>query len=596
MDYKKKIKNTLTPISKKLKTYDFVGFDIETYNINNVQTFYFGSIYFYKEGKEIFETYFCRNTFISRLLSHEFKGYYIVATNLSFDYSSLFYGTKYWNDMQLVWRGSDLITISYKLPGKKGSIRFLDTFNYVGFSVAKLGSIIGVNKLIKPEYIGERKSNTIKELNEFIKYNKYDCKISCDFMYFLQKGINQSGGQLKLTIASSSLDTWRRSYMIGKLVKEQFTLQDDKIKEFIHKGYYGGRTEVFVRGTLYNMNYYDINSLYPSQMMKELPNPNSVFVPIIKSNENIIKYMGVTECLVEVPSNMKFPILPYRDKITKKLIFPTGTIKGVWNHNELNYAIVNGCKIIKIYKQLCYKHTFKPFNDYVTYLYNRRLEYKKQNNSMELVVKLLMNSLYGKWAQNKRINTTITDINLLSGQDKVNALLHKPGDIKDNYLIESYTEDFDGVFAFPILSSYISSYARVILHQYLTKYNGVYCDTDSIVTSEVIPTSNKLGEMKLESHLQKCIFVKPKMYYMQESSGKEIIKMKGVNKPNIQDFNSVMNGEKVQKIKFSKIKESVRRRIKPNTVLQIEKSINIQDDKRVWINDITSIPINITDK
>jgi len=206
MNYKDKIKNTLIPLTSKIKKFDFVGFDVETYDVKGVQTFYFGSIFYYDaKGYEVFETYFDRETLINRILTPTFKSKYIVATNLAFDYSSLFYGTIHWNDLKLIWRGSDLITVKYKLPNKKGSINFIDTFNYVGFSVAKLGSIIGINKMKQPNYIGKRKCKNKEELKYFIEYNKYDCKISCNFMYFLQKGLNEIGGSLKLTIASSSL-------------------------------------------------------------------------------------------------------------------------------------------------------------------------------------------------------------------------------------------------------------------------------------------------------------------------------------------------------------------------------------------------------
>ena len=591
-----KIKNTLIPLKSDIKTHKFVGFDVETYDVKGVQTFYFGSLYYYDDkGDEQFETYFDRELLIRRILTPFFKHHYIVATNLAFDYSSLFYGTSFWNDLNLIWRGSDLITVKYNLPNKKGSISFIDTFNCVGFSVKKLGEIIGTPKGIQPKYIGQRKSNTSQELKDFIAYNKLDCKISCDFMYFLQKGINEIGGNLKLTIASSSLDTWRRAFMVGNLTKEQHTLKDDTIKEFIHKAYYGDRTEVFKKGVLKNMNYYDVNSLYPSEMLKELPNPNSVFKPLSFSSDNIIKYMGVSECLVYVPISLNYPVLPYRHKITNKLIFPTGTIKGDWNHNELNYAITKGCKILNIYNQVCYKYTFTPFKDYVTTLYNQRLEFKKDKNPMELVVKLLMNSLYGKFAQSKRMNTVIKDINLMTPKEQVQALLFDKGDIKDNFLVTTSTEEFDGIFAFPILSSYISSSARITIHKYIEKYNAVYCDTDSIVTKETLPQSKELGDMKLEAHLLKCEFIKPKLYYMLEESGKEVIKMKGVNRANIDDFNSMKRGEVIKKTKFSKIKESVNRRLKPNTIIKVEKNINMQDDKRVWKENESS-PINIIEE
>lgn len=585
----------LKPLNSDFKTFDFVGFDIETYNVCDTQEFYFGTIYYYNNKNIITETYFDKDLMIKRLLTEKFKNKLIVATNLSFDYSSLFYDTPYFNDIKLIWRGSDLITAIYQLKNKKGKVRFIDTFNYVGFSVEKLGKIINIQKMDKPEYIGKRKSMTKKELLYFIDYNIIDCKVSCDFMYFLQNGINTLGGELKLTIASSSLDTYRRRYMIGNLYKESYTLQDDSIKDFIHKGYYGGRCEVFEKGIKYNMKYYDINSLYPSQMIKILPNPNTVFKPNNYSIDNIIKYMGVSEVTIKSPNYLKYPILPYKDKVTKKLIFPLGTFRGVFNHNELNYAIVNGYEVLKIHKQICYKNGYYPFKDYINILYFKRLDYKKDNSNMELVVKLLMNSLYGKFAQSKRSETTITDINFLNGIEKEKALLFDDGDIKNNFLINSVEKEFNGNFTFPILSSYITSYARITLHKYIEKYNAIYCDTDSIITSEYIEDSKKLGEMKLECNLVECQFIKPKTYYMKDDKCKISVKMKGINRPNYEDYNKIMNNEKVNKTKFTKIRESIIRKLKPNTQIKIDKSINLQDDKRIWNKNLSS-PIIINEK
>lgn len=586
-----KFSKIMSKLKGKIKVYDFVGFDVETYDLNGVQTFYFGSIYYYDEnGKEQFETYFDKDTLIRRILTPYFASKYIVATNLSFDYTSLFYETSFWNDFNIIYRGSDMILATYSID-KKRKIKFIDTFNYVGFSVEKLGQIIGISKMEKPEYIGKRKSNNQKELNYFIEYNKYDCKISCDFMYFLQKGVNEMGGQLKLTIASTSLDTFRRQYQTFKWIQESLKLKDEKVKSFIQKAYYGGRTEVFKRGKLKNMNYYDINSLYPSQMLKDIPNPNTVFKPDTVSIDNILKYDGVTYCYVITPKNLNYPILPYRS-IDKKLIFPLGNFTGYYNNNELRYAISKGYKVIP-YKQVLYRHTFKPFNSYITSLYNKRKEFKKQNNNMEIVTKLLMNSLYGKFAQSKRVDTTITDLNNISQKEKVKALLYTEGNIKDNFLIQSNTIEFEGIFTFPIVSSYISSYARILMHRYIEDYNAVYCDTDSIVTDKYIPESKELGEMKLESVLKECEFIKPKMYKMIDTNNKTTIKMKGINKASDQDFINSLDGLTINKVKFTKLRESIRRGFKPNTVIEINKNLSLQDTKRLWVgNESTPLIIN----
>ena len=586
-----KYKNHLNPLTSKARTFDFVGFDIETYNNNGVQEFYFGGLYYYQNGKEVYEYYDDKELMIARLLTPFFKNKYIVATNLGFDYSSLFYKTKYWNDIKLIYRGSDIITCVYKLPNKQGSIRFIDTMNYAPFSVEKLGNILKTPKLDKPDYIGKRKSLTKEELNYFIEYNKYDCKISCDFMYFLQKAINLLGGELKLTIASTSLDVFRRQFLVHRLKKENNIIKNFDVKSYIFNGYYGGRTEVFERGKFYNMNYYDINSLYPSQMLKKVPEPNSVFIPEDVNINNILKYEGTSHVRVITPDKIKYPILPYRDKTNKKLIFPKGTWNGYYNHNELRYAINNGY-IIEPISHVCYRNSIYLFKNYVTTLYDLRLKYKAENNKMELVTKLCLNSLYGKFAQRSRENITITDLNNVTGKELATLLFEDSGDIKENFHILREVTEFDGVFSFPIFSSYITSYARITLHKYIVNHNPVYCDTDSIITADTLEVSSELGAMKLEGKLLECEFYKPKFYRATFDNGKQIVKVKGVNRCTTEDFDKILRKETVNKLKFSKIKESIRHGISPNTMIIVPKILDLNDNKRVW-NDNISMPIII---
>ena len=576
---KKNFRHVLTPIKQAPKQFDFIGFDVETYDKGGVQVFYFGGLYYYIDGKEIYEYYFNKDELIKRILSKDFIGRWIVATNLSFDYSALFYESKEWNKIKLIYRGSDLISAKYK-HSNKGSTVMCDTMNFAPFSVEKLGTILGTPKGLKPDYIGKRKSKTQKELYEFIEYNKLDCKISCDFMYFMQKGVNELGGQIRITIASTSLDTFRRSYLSRNIYKEQLKIKSFDVKEFIYKGYYGGRTEVFKRGNHSNLYYYDVNSLYPSMMLKHLPNPNSVFIPQDLSINNILDYEGVSEVTVQAP-NINYPILPYRKD--NKLIFPVGIFSGTYNNVELRYALDNGYKIIKVHKQLCYLSKISLFTDFINDLYKKRLEYKNAGSIMELIPKLIMNSNYGKWAQRNGTKTEILKIDDLDDTTKTDILLYNNDyDIKDNFAIKQEVTTFDGAFALPILSSYISSYARIHMHRLLVDSQAYYTDTDSIITDKVLNTSSALGELKLEMQIKNAHLIKPKFYKLCDTENNIFIKMKGLNKANETDFNKVLNGEIVNKMKFSKIKESVRRGFIPNTVFNVPKLFDLHDNKRVW--------------
>lgn len=580
-------RHILKPLSnKKIHKYDFIGFDVETYGDENL--FYMGGLYYYIKGKETFKSFYNKQEMIDFMLTDKFKGKYFVATNLGFDLTATFFNTKEWNSLNILESGSNIIYADYTFENsnKKGKIKYIDTMNYAPFSVEVLGSILKIPKLEKPKALGLIPQNE-EEKQELEIYNKRDCEISCLFMYFLQDGIKESGGNLKITIASTSFDIWRRNFLNTTLYKEElnYNFKGKNIKEFIFKGYYGGRTEVYKKGSFQNVYYYDINSLYPSVMLKGFPLPQSIKEVPIKHEIYIKNYHGVTECSIECPK-MDKPFLPYRDIEKNKLLFPYGKFRGTWNNCELKKALELGYKIHKIHKQIIYTETFFPFKNFVEYFYKLRMKYKKENNPMELVTKLILNSLYGKFGQKKIKEFRIIDLNTYDGNYE--DLEKEVGDnytIKNNTMIINEEVDYDGKNVYPILASYVTSYARLLMYDYINTKNVIYTDTDSIFTSEKLEnTSLDLGDMKEEkgSPFKNTYFVKPKFYFLEEENGKTTTKIKGLSRANKEDFFNIIDGKSVTKLKFTKLKESIRRGMLPNTKIMLEKTLSLEDNKRVW--------------
>lgn len=133
----------------------------------------------------------------------------------------------------------------------------------------------------------------------------------------------------------------------------------------------------------------------------------------------------------------------------------------------------------------------------------------------------------------------------------------------------------------PAWASHTCSYARINLFSYF-KYNPMYCDTDSIFTKKTMPTSTKIGGMKLEYDVRNAILVKPKMY-MYDVIGKGYkVRMKGVSGVTKEKFLDVMQGKKVSFDKFTKLKEAVRRGMIPNSVNTVDKFLKLEDTKRIW--------------
>ena len=583
--------NILKPLSKKkFVKYNFIGFDVET--IGDKNEFFMGGLYYYdKGGKEVYLSFFNKEDMQEYILSKNFfRGKFIVATNLSFDLSVLFFGSDYWNNFRFINRDGNIILCekSFDNSSKVGKLKFIDTFNYVPYSVKKLGEIIGINKLEKPACLGRLPINKV-ELDELINYNRYDCKISCDFMHFLQNVLNVSGGNLKLTIGACALDVWRRNFLKNYIIKEDFILKKD-VKDFIFKGYFGGRTEVYKKGFFKSsenvddkenlIGYYDINSLYPSCMLNKYPLPSSVMEVNNTDLSFVLNYFGVSEVEVVAPVNLNKPFLPLRNE--NKLIFPLGKWIGIYNHNELQKALSLGYKIKPI-KTIIYTKTFYPFKEYVEHFYNLRQEYKENKSNFEFVVKLLLNSLYGKFSMKYINNYKIINHKIMCVGDIQEQIEGYDVEQKGDYLMLRKKELFNGIYSFPIFSSYTTSYARIKMYDYINDKNVLYTDTDSIFVKGLIyPDSKKIGELKLECVMDNCFLIKPKMY-SYTTGEKEVVRIKGLSGGNMEDFNSILEGGIIPKMKFIKLRESFIREMCVNEKIILNKSFMLDDNKRNWI-------------
>lgn len=594
----KEWKDELKPLSsKKLKKYDFVGFDVETYGDNN--DFYMGGLYWYtKNNKPKFKAFYNKREMIDFLTTKKFQGKFIVATNLNFDLSVLLFDTPEWNDLEILKQQSNIIYAKYT-PSKniqKGTIRFIDTFNYLKTSVENLGEIIGKEKLEKPKALGKIPENE-NERKELEIYNKRDCEISCDFMYFLQKGINSAGGNIKITIASTSFDVWRRNFLPFDLKKEQQVIKDKEIRDFLFQGYYGGRTEVFKRGSFKNVYYYDINSLYPSVMVNKFPLPQSIKEINNPIKENIYNYEGTSEVDVYCPEEIR-PLLPY--KKDNKLIFPCGYFSGVYNHNELRKALKQGYKILNIKRQIIYLRTFKPFKNFVEHFYKERKKLKAEGNNLQITYKLILNSLYGKFGQKTVSGTKVLDPNNLQTNsynetiDKIKEFVGNSEYVSDDEgrILVNFQQKYDGINCYPILASYVTSYARILMYDYLNHDEIIYTDTDSCICEKPLFNSSKeLGKMDLEGEFKNCYVVKPKMYFLGNEEESDV-KIKGISNPSEDDFNKILKGDTVKKLKFAKLNEAFRRGFNINQKIEVDKKLDLNDDKRIWKGK-TSIPIKL---
>jgi len=581
----------LQPTKQRIFKKKIYGFDIET--CNNNKDFVCASIV----GDNYKKVFYSKEEFIKNLkLDYRFRNCSIFATNLSFDFFGVFFKNEDEN-FKTLFRGSSLLSAKTYFKGNEfypfskyndstlKSFEFVDSMNYASLSVSKMGKIINFPKLEAPDCLGKYPENQ-SEWDAIIEYNLRDSEITYRFMKFLIPAFEILESTFKQTIASTSVSLFKNKYL-----KQVFYQPSEDILLDQFEAYYGGRTEAFERGYIKDYYYYDFNSLYPSVMLDfEFPNPNTLRTTKKNTLEYINNFHGISKVDIYCPYMHK-PLLPYRRE-DGRLLFPIGNFTGWYSHIELRKAIELGYTIKKVYKTHYFKEMIRPFKEYVDDLYKLRLSYKEQKSIMEYVVKIVMNSLYGKFCQKFKNKDNWVHIDTLTIKQT-----HLIKERKGNY-VRLVCDTKPSNFCVPIWGVYITSYARLKLYDVLVKYDAVYCDTDSLITKHVIPCSNELGALKLEMKVDEGIIVRPKFYALV--SGKdEYVKIKGLGKRlNYLEFCGLLAKQEITYNKFTKFKESLRRDLIPNEIIKITKHFGLEDSKRDWLKEfdmdslVPSYPLN----
>lgn len=343
-------------------------------------------------------------------------------------------------------------------------------------------------------------------------YNVRDTEIVLRAMRLLQAELIELGGQMRDTLASSAMDLYRRSFM-----SQEYPTPFPYRNEWAREAYYGGRVEPFGLGTWDDVNVYDFHSLYPSVMYdNEFPDPATLQGPVSSPPPGVIeRYEGISEVTVRVPKS-HIPPLPYRYK--DKLYFPYGKFRGRYTHAELRLAVEQGAVIEKVHFSLYATGTCRPFQSYVSTLYERRMELQVRADPRQLVYKMLLNSLYGKFGQRSdsglRKLVSMEDWMLGDMPDGCEMAVYG----NKEYVRKPISSVAQPAFVNVIWAAYIAAYARIKLYRAMLGCTDkvIYCDTDSIFTTGTCKVEDCLGGLKQEHERVQLEIYAPKVYRLHK--------------------------------------------------------------------------------
>ena len=404
-------------------------------------------------------------------------------------------------------------TFILKYRGQQRSITVLNMGNYYQGSVKSIGESVGLEKLDM-----DFKKPTLEEA---LPYCRRDVEIIKKAMLkWFSFCTEYDLGSFGVTAPAQAMNSFRHRFVNHPI----FIHADEAICNLERLSFYGGRTEAFYIGRVEDqvIHYLDVNSMYP-YCMESQPFPHRLkahrqSLSVEGLNQIMETYMVCAKLLIRV----RDPCIPCR--IGRKLIFPVGEFQTFLSTPEIQMIQDHG-EILSVDEVSVYEGSY-IFKKFVNFFYTERMKAQKAGDeTLSTLLKLIMNSLYGKFGQKGG------GWEVLGETDKPGAGFESIYDTEANkwYNIKyingvsfQETEQVEGYNSFPAISAHVTSYARRLIYEYASKAgwpNCFYTDTDSLfvndqglknLDSEL--SADKLGKIKQEKELTSLVIHGPKDY------------------------------------------------------------------------------------
>lgn len=444
---------------------------------------------------------------------------------------------------------------------KKNAIQMKDFFCFTHTSLEYLSEVFKTenkkypNLKSKEEY--EEFFNTCND-EELEKHCIQDVKILAECINIFRNTIFNEFAidffKNIYSLASLSIKIFRTNFMTEKIENSIFELRGVKGKrqhiklkkelyDSIMSSYSGGYCDVFDSNIQHDLVCFDINSSYPFQMTKiqKFPCGKGYLTENLQLFEDFAKDIP-TICFCKIHFNNKY-FIPVKSEVKLKRV---KDFEGWITSLEYFYLKEKNVDVrfIKGYYFVDYDKSHSLYS-FASTIYNKRKN--TDNDIMKFIYKIILNSLYGKFAQK------------VHSKSKQYKIIDEKIDIESEYveiklsdeisIAEITTEkECKKTFMFPLWSSLITASGRLQLLEMIHNTNAVYCDTDSVYAKkencQSIQDSKELGGWKLEKEIREFRAIAPKVYAYTDIKDNKEIKMKGVSK-NIRSelYDKILNFE-----------------------------------------------------
>lgn len=352
----------------------------------------------------------------------------------------------------------------------------------------------------------------------------------CEYLFNLVSGFVDRFGY-QLTIGGTAIKKLQEfhPFPIGGRA------HDERFRPF----YFGGRVSTFEMGILKGaFKVFDVNSMYPA-VMRNCQHPRGQNYTVYDNPKYLSKKGLLLDGKANRPYFLRFTganngALPVRTK--EGLSFGQEYGEFFACHHEIKTALkYNLIRIDKVHEIIaCNDST--TFSGYVDNYIQEKIDGKREKNKVkELFAKLLLNSAYGKFAQNSDnyFDYFMTEcggggIEWENYTEETAPELFADYGLFEIWRTPSTREAF---FDVAVAASVTSAARAVLLEALQNATRPVYCDTDSIICEglsgvEIDPV--KLGAWDLEAEGDTLAVAGKKMYALFSNGEVEKAASKGV--------------------------------------------------------------------
>ena len=383
-------------------------------------------------------------------------------------------------------------------------ISFFDSLKLLNFSVEEVAKAFNLSiKKLEIDYKAkrEKRHKITDEEKEYLKHDVMIMSLALEKMFEMKI--------TRMTIASNAMNFFKDT-ISKKRFEEWFKppLYDKDLRQ-AYKGGFTYLNEIYRGKEVKEGIVLDVNSLYPSVMYySPMPYGEGIYfdgkyVPDKLYNlyiQNITCQFRIKKDMIptiQIKNNLSFVPTEYLSSSNGESINLTLTnvdLKLFLEHYDIYDVSYNwGWK---------YKSSTKIFKRYIDYWNELKVKATKEGNKpLRTIAKLMLNSLYGKFAASPE------------GRSKIPYL--------DNNIVKYKLSELEERTAYYLpISIFITSWARdkTIISAQAVYHRFIYADTDSLhlegtdIPENLLISDTELGKWKIESTFKRGKYLRQKCY------------------------------------------------------------------------------------